>query len=75
VPLIRAEIWSCLEALKREGQAILLASAAARRDFDRVQSISDVVALFRERASMSFKRFSLENYIQTRLGTCAHGRR
>jgi branched-chain amino acid transport system ATP-binding protein len=23
-PLIRAEIWSCLEALKREGQAILL---------------------------------------------------
>jgi hypothetical protein len=43
------------------------ASRAARRDFDRVESINDVVAIFSERASMSFRRFSLENYIQTHL--------
>jgi hypothetical protein len=43
------------------------ASTAARRDFDRVQSISDIVAIFRGRTSISFQRFSLENYVQTHL--------
>jgi hypothetical protein len=43
------------------------ASTAARRDFDRVRSIDDIVAMFRERASISFRRFSLENYVQTHL--------
>jgi hypothetical protein len=43
------------------------ASHAARRDFDRVRSINDVVAIFSERASISFRRFSLRNYVQTHL--------
>src|SRR6266567_949988 len=43
------------------------AASAARRDFDRVGSVSDLISIFSERASMSFRRFSLENYTQTHL--------
>jgi hypothetical protein len=41
--------------------------ALAKFDFSRVRSISDVVALFQERAAMGFQRLSLENYTQTHL--------
>jgi hypothetical protein len=50
-----------------------LASAAqestrfAKLDFGRVNSIFDIVTIFRERAAMRFRRFSLENYFQTHL--------
>lgn len=40
---------------------------AARPDFDRVKSIKDILALFRERSAMKFRRFSLESYIQTHI--------
>jgi hypothetical protein len=52
---------------------IRLASAAqestrfAKLDFGRVNSIFDIVTIFRERAAMRFRRFSLENYSQTHL--------
>jgi hypothetical protein len=39
----------------------------ARPDFNRVNSIEDIVAIFRERSTMKFKRFSLENYVQTHI--------
>jgi hypothetical protein len=39
----------------------------ARPDFNRVNSIEDIVAIFRERSTMKFNRFSLENYIQTHI--------
>ncbi|HEX4409195.1 MAG TPA: hypothetical protein VH206_10530 [Xanthobacteraceae bacterium] len=39
----------------------------AKLDFSRVSSIFDIVTIFRERATMQFRRFSLENYIQTDL--------
>jgi hypothetical protein len=39
----------------------------ARPDFNRVNSIEDIVALFRERSTMKFKRFSLDNYVQTHI--------
>ena len=40
---------------------------AACRDFARVSSVGDLMAMFHERARMTFLRFSLENYIQTHL--------
>jgi hypothetical protein len=45
---------------------------AAQRDFARGQSIGGIEQMFRERASMVFRRFSLENYTQTHLawGLC-----
>lgn len=46
-------------------QAAAATTQAAIQDFDRVQSIADVVEIFRERASMYFVRFWPENYIQT----------
>jgi hypothetical protein len=44
----------------------------ARPDFNRVNSIEDIVAIFRERSTMESKRFSLENYVQTHIawGLC-----
>ena len=40
---------------------------AAKLDFNRANSISDVVAMFQDRATMRFRRFSPENYTQTHL--------
>jgi hypothetical protein len=54
----------------REGRMALAgkeATRAAKRDFSRANSISDVIAMFRERAAMRFQRFSPENYPQTHL--------
>jgi len=39
----------------------------ARPDFNRVNSIEDIVTIFRERSTMKFKRFSLDNYVQTHI--------
>jgi hypothetical protein len=47
--------------------AVKESARVAKVDFSRVNSISDVVATFQERAAMRFQRFSLENYIQTHL--------
>ena len=41
------------------------ATLAAQPDFSRVKSIGDIVTIFNERSAMKFRRFSLENYIQT----------
>ena len=48
---------------------------AARRDFDRVNSIDDIAAIFCERSTMKFQRFTLENYVQTNIawGLCLIG--
>jgi hypothetical protein len=48
------------------------ATLVAQPDLSRVKSISDIVAIFNERSAMKFRRFSLENYIQTHLawGLC-----
>ena len=40
---------------------------AARLDFNRVKSIHDIIEIFRERSMMKFRRFSLENYVQTHI--------
>ncbi len=40
---------------------------AARLDFNRVKSIHDIIDIFRERSMMKFRRFSLENYVQTHI--------
>lgn len=40
---------------------------AAKLDFGRANSISDIVAMFEERATMRFQRFALEHYTQTHL--------
>jgi hypothetical protein len=48
------------------------ATLVAQPDFSRIISIGDIVAIFNERSAMKFRRFSLENYIQTHLawGLC-----
>ena len=48
------------------------ATLVAQPDFNRIKSISDIVAIFNERSAMKFRRFSLENYVQTHLawGLC-----
>jgi hypothetical protein len=48
------------------------ATLAAQPDLSRVKSISDIIAIFNERSAMKFRRFSLENYVQTHLawGLC-----
>jgi hypothetical protein len=54
----------------REGRMAFAAeeaTRAAKLDFSRANSVSNVVAMFRERAAMRFQRFSLENYTQTHL--------
>jgi len=54
----------------RESRMVLIvkeATRAAKLDFSRSNSVFDVVARFRERAAMRFRRFSLENYTQTHL--------
>ena len=43
------------------------AAYEAQNDFGRVNSVADLIGIFRERASMSFRRFSLENYVQTHI--------
>jgi hypothetical protein len=58
--------WSSMmSAVKNSAQA-------AQRDFNRVTSVADIVAIFDERSLMKFKRFSLENRVQTHLawGLC-----
>ena len=42
-------------------------TGAAHRDFARVNSVGDLISMFRDRAQMTFRRFSLENYVQTHL--------
>ena len=49
------------------GRAVNDTATGARPDFNRVNSIEDIVAIFRERSTMKFKRFYLENYIQTHI--------
>jgi hypothetical protein len=39
----------------------------ASLDFDRIHAISDVCDLLEERSHLKFRRFSLENYVQTHL--------
>jgi hypothetical protein len=39
----------------------------ARGDFERVDSLDDLVSIFRQRARMRFERFSLDNYVQTHI--------
>jgi hypothetical protein len=53
-------------------QTVRNTAKAALPDFNRVNSIGDIVAAFRERSAMRFKRFSLENYVQTHIawGLC-----
>lgn len=51
----------------RIAAAVKESTRVAKFDFSRVNSISDVVAMFQERAAMRFQRFSLENYMQTHL--------
>jgi hypothetical protein len=48
------------------------AAKTARPDFNCVSSIADIPTIFRERSTMKFTRFSLENYIQTHIawGLC-----
>jgi hypothetical protein len=59
------------ESLASEGRELLCLATksadAAHRDFSRVTSVHDLMAVFQERARMSFRRFSLENYKQTHL--------
>lgn len=53
-------------------RAVLNGVKAARPDFARVASPRDIVDVFQERSEMKFRRFRLENYIQTHLawGLC-----
>ena len=44
--------------------AVKNSAQAAQRDFNRVTSVADIVAIFDERSLMKFKRFSLENRVQ-----------
>jgi hypothetical protein len=53
--------------IARIAVAVKESTRVAKLDLRRVTSISDVVALFQERAAMRFQRFSLENYTQTDL--------
>jgi hypothetical protein len=41
-------------------------------DFRRVNAIENIVTVFRERSPMQFRRFSMENYVQTHIawGLC-----
>ena len=39
----------------------------AGRDFVRVTTVDDVIRVFEERAEMKFRRFSLDNYVQTHI--------
>lgn len=43
-------------------------SKHATADFDRVSSIADLVRFYETRARIEYRRFSLDNYIQARLG-------
>jgi hypothetical protein len=51
----------------RMAAAVKESTRAAKLDFSRANSISDIVAMFQERAAMRFRRFSLENYTQTHI--------
>jgi hypothetical protein len=48
-------------------QVVVEAIRKAHEDFARGASVADLVALLRERAQMRFRRFSLENYVQTHI--------
>lgn len=54
-------------AIKNITRVATDATRAARTDFARVGSVGDLAAVFHERAQMSFRRFSLENYTQTQI--------
>jgi len=69
-----------LDSEKAELGRIASKSAdAACREFARVASVGDLMTMFQERAQMTFRRFSLENYVQTHLawglGLMAAGKR
>lgn len=53
-------------------RAVKNTTAAAKADLARVETISDIAALFEQRSIMKFHRFSPENYVQTHLawGLC-----
>ncbi|RUV07296.1 hypothetical protein EOA60_27970 [Mesorhizobium sp. M1A.F.Ca.IN.020.06.1.1] len=45
----------------------LAAVKAARLDWSKITALGDFAHIFEQRAKMKFKRFSLENYVQTDL--------
>ncbi|ESX78832.1 hypothetical protein NKJ73_00435 [Mesorhizobium sp. M0074] len=48
-------------------RAALAALNAAQQDWSRITALKDVAASFERRSKMKFRRFSLENYVQTDL--------
>jgi len=56
----------------RLARIVRCATRAAREDFNRVDSLENIVAIFEERSATAFKRFSLNNYLQTHIawGLC-----
>jgi hypothetical protein len=56
----------------RIARVVKRATRTAQEDFNRVNSIENIVGIFRERSAMVFKRFSLDNYVQTHIawGLC-----
>jgi hypothetical protein len=67
---------TCL-SIPKDGELERVASMsaeAAHQDLARVASVCDLMAMFEERAQMTSRRFSLENYRQTQpcLGPWAH---
>jgi hypothetical protein len=54
-------------SIKDINRVVADTTRAARVDFARVDSVGDLVAIFQERAQMTFRRFSLENYVQTHI--------
>jgi hypothetical protein len=53
-------------------RTVTATTQAAQTYFDRVKSIDEIVSIFRERSTMTFRRFSLENHVQTHIawGLC-----
>jgi hypothetical protein len=69
-------------SIPKDGELERVASMSAdtaHQDFVRVASVRDLMAMFEERAQMTSRRFSLENYRQTHLawglGLIATGKR
>jgi hypothetical protein len=52
--------------------AVKRSARAARQELERIKSIADVAEFFHQRSNVQFRRFSLENYVQTHLawGLC-----
>lgn len=67
------------EAAMHVAAVVAKAARMAKRDFDRVRSLAELIEIFRERRSIPLRRFSLDNYVQTHLAwglaSVATGRR